>query len=296
MPIIILFLAAAAMAQTDILPIFSYEYAHAKNQNISSPNAGFLLRGVYGDTNKADTLVVGAFYQRYNIGNPVFDSPNLYHDINFLAQYQTGRHKWIALFRSTAAKPIYGGMFTTLWGGLYGYEVQRNGIFTTILGGGIGEADGWVLPFPMIQVAMNTQLVSAYFEYIGNLRLDLTLRPGKKFRMTNEISIETYSGIHGVAFDCLFWFRPFANGDTEDHQAEFAGIGIGIKNRVLEFALDKTDEFYEANYYALNGVLDITFLKFSGGYIFKGKEKYKTAKSRSFGEGYYVAGQALYIF
>jgi hypothetical protein len=78
---------------------------------------------------------------------------------------------------------------------------------------------------------------------------------------------------------------------------DFAGIGVGLKNESLGFDLsadrDKTLEIQNTSVFT---VLDFSFLKLSGGYIFDSRLLVDEAQRDKREQGFYLSVQAMYQF
>jgi hypothetical protein len=77
---------------------------------------------------------------------------------------------------------------------------------------------------------------------------------------------------------------------------DFAGIGIGLKNESYNFDLSEgREKTFEQQYTAIFGVLDISALKLSGGYIFDSRELYNGGEKNT-GKGFFISLQGMYRF
>jgi hypothetical protein len=77
---------------------------------------------------------------------------------------------------------------------------------------------------------------------------------------------------------------------------DFAGVGVGIKNSGEDFLLSEKGKTYELGYYAVYGIIDLSFLQLSGGYVFNSRERYGNNAAQSLGHGYFLSAQLAWQF
>jgi hypothetical protein len=102
-----------------------------------------------------------------------------------------------------------------------------------------------------------------------------------------------YRDIQDLLFDCTLWYRFFTK---EYNMGDFAGLGLGIKNLSEDFMLSEKGNTYEMAYYSVYGIIDLSFLQVSGGYIFNSRERYNNNPAQSLGNGYFISVQLAWQF
>ena len=107
--------------------------------------------------------------------------------------------------------------------------------------------------------------------------------------------------IRDLVFECALAYRFF----PVDHpMGDFAGISVGVKNdNYGAFNLGgyetvdlEEDESIEIHYCAVFGMIDLSLLKITGGYAFRGRELYQEEQTKDMGEGYFLSIQGMYQF
>jgi hypothetical protein len=150
-----------------------------------------------------------------------------------------------------------------------------------------------VFPFPLIRLKLKTEWFAVSFDFLTGPNLDLTLAPERKIRFSANVRIDNYRNINDLIGEGVIWYRPFAAGHP---LGDFAGVGIGLKNESFSFDLSTgRDKTFEQQYAAVFGVLDVSIVKISGGYIFDSRELYNKTEKNA-GKGYFVSVFGAYRF
>jgi hypothetical protein len=289
-----------------IAPLVNYEYLHLSGQQFHAPGEGVSF--IYGDEQKL--FFAQALAKQYIMGQDTkagYEGP--YHSDTLTLVQKIKRHQFMAFLDTSSNEPVYGGLRTFTAGIGYDYELLRNDHHSLALGGvlavtdtGITFGDGkiWpVMPLPSIKYELRSQLLTLQASYMTKLQLDFTILPESKIRLTSSFSMEEYRSITDLFFDCTLWYRFF---DKNSKRGDFAGLGAGIKNTGLCFDFGEEDKSYELQYYSVYGTLDLSMLRISGGYSFRGREILDSSggdsigKSQSLGNGYFVSVQLVYAF
>jgi hypothetical protein len=245
--------------------------------------------------------VFAAFYQSYLFKENQNRYPNVYHAITSMAERKIKRHQMLGLFRSLSDEPVYGGLRTFQAALGYGYELVRNNSVSLTLGAalGISEFDIGggvttpVFPFPLVRLGFTSSLINISFDFLTSPSLDIVIAPENRIRVNGSFYMVYYRDIQDLLFDCTLWYRFF----TKKHaMGDFAGIGVGIKNSGEDFKLSEKDKIYEMNYYSVFGILDLSFLELSGGYIFNSGERHGNNAAQSLGGGYFISAQLAWQF
>jgi hypothetical protein len=129
--------------------------------------------------------------------------------------------------------------------------------------------------------------------------LDFAIAPEKPFRFTAGIRMDNYRNINDLVGEAVIWYRPFAaehHGEDPSLIGDFAGIGLGIKNESFSFDLSEgRGKTFEQQYTAVFGVVDVSVLRVSGGYIVESRELYD-GNTKNTGKGFFVSIQGMYRF
>jgi hypothetical protein len=196
---------------------------------------------------------------------------------------------------------VYGGLQTFQAAFGYGYELVRNNSLSLTLGAAIGisefEIGGGitvpVFPFPLIRCGFTSRWINISFDFLTTPALDMVIAPESKIRVNGSFRMVYYRDIRDLLFDCTLWYRFF----TKEHAlGDFAGVGIGVKNSGEDFKLGEEGKTYELAYYSVFGVIDLSFLELSGGYIFNGRERYDDNPAQSLGGGYFISARLAWQF
>jgi hypothetical protein len=287
-----------------IIPIATYEFISVDDQQYHVPGGGMVF--MKGDQDppveeERNSLMIAAFYKSYLLQEYQDGYPNLYHHITAMAEGKIKRHQLLGIFRSPSDKPVYGGLQTFQAAFGYGYELVRNNSLSLTLGAAIGISEFEigdditvpVFPFPLIRFGFTSRWINISFDFLTNPALDIVIAPENRIRMNGSFQMVYYRDIQDLSFDCTLWYRFF----TKEHaMGDFAGVGIGIKNSGEDFKLSEKDKTYEMGYYSVFGIIDLSFLEFSGGYIFSSRERYGNNAAQSLGNGYFIRAQLAWQF
>jgi hypothetical protein len=245
--------------------------------------------------------MIAAFYQSYLLRENQDGYPSLYHHITAMAERKIKRHQMLGIFRSPSDEPVYGGLRTFQAAFGYGYELVRNNALSLTLGAAVGISDfdigGGItvptFPFPLVRLGFTSSWLNVSFDFLTNPVLDIVIAPESRIRMNGSFQMVYYRDIRDLMFDCTLWYRFF----TKEHQmGDFAGVGVGIKNSSEDFLLSEKGKTYELGYYAVYGILDLSFLQISGGYVFNGRERYGDNAAQPLGNGYFLSAQLAWQF
>jgi hypothetical protein len=123
--------------------------------------------------------------------------------------------------------------------------------------------------------------------------MDFVIALEKPVRFTVSMRMDSYRNINDLIGEGVIWYRPFP---AEHRLGDFIGIGPGVKNESFAFDLSGgRDKTFEQQYTAVFGVLDVSMLKISGGYIFDSRELYNGNMNNT-GKGFFVAAQGMWRF
>jgi hypothetical protein len=287
-----------------IIPLAAYEFVSLGSRGYHAPGGGLVF--MKGDQapppeEERNSLMLAAFYRSYLPQENQSGYPDLYHHITALAEGKVKRHQLLGIFRSPSDKPVYGGLHTFQAALGYGYELLRNNSLSLTLGAALGVSEfdiGGsvtvpVFPFPLVRFGLSSPWVNVSFDFLTNPALDIVIAPENKIRMNGSFQMVYYRDIRDLLFDCTLWYRFF----TKDYaMGDFAGLGIGVKNSGEDFMPGEKGRAYEIGYYSVFGVIDLSFLEFSGGYVFKSRERYDNNAVRSLGNGYFISLQLAWQF
>jgi hypothetical protein len=232
------------------------------------------------------------------------DVPKRLHQIKAIFDGRIERHQLLAILKSSSDKP-FSGLNTFRAGVGWGYEVIRKPQVSLILGGLVGVSDfGFdlpsgdplpVMPLPLVRFGIDTQLISASFEYITGPYLDFTIAPKERIRFTADMSMENFRSIADLVCEYTLWYRLF----TPDHKlGDFAGIGVGFKNDMKSFDLSsekakRQSETFELQQSSVFAVIDLSFFKIQGGYIIDSNYFLDGKKTVSTGNGFFLSVQGM---
>jgi hypothetical protein len=290
------------------LPIVSYDYLRLDNQEAHIPAIGFgLMKG------KADTpfAEVGRRFFTLLMYQPVFFQSETvpgysrtFHQIDFLFDGRIGRQQFLGLLKAASDKPLAGGLHTFQAGAGWGYEIIRRSNVSLILGAvlcvgdfGIDLPNGEplpLMPLPLVRFGLDTRFLDLSFDFLTGPNFSFTIAPESRIRLSGDMRMDNYRGLGDILCEYTLWYRFF----SPEHQlGDFAGIGIGLKNESLGFDLsadrDKALEIQNTSVFA---VLDFSFLKLSGGYIFDSRLLVDEAQRDKREKGFYLSVQAMYQF
>jgi hypothetical protein len=227
-----------------------------------------------------------------------------FHQIDFLFDGRNERHQFLGIFQSAADKPLAGGFHTFQAGAGWGYEIVRRPEVSLILGAVLGLSDfdldlpngkPWpLLPLPLIRFGIDTHWLDLSFDFLTGPNLSFTLAPERRIRFTGDMRMDYYRSLGDLICEYTLWYRFFS---PEHEMGDFAGIGVGLKNDSLDFAIsgdrDKTLELQHTGVFA---VLDFTVVKLTGTYILDNRLLVDGAQRDKQGRGFHLSAQALYRF
>jgi hypothetical protein len=263
------------------LPV-SYDLLRLEKQTLHNPGGGlgFILGEQDQPFDKIERQFFGiALYQPFFFTQELSsDLPKQLHQIKAIFDGRIKRHQLLAILKSSSDNP-FSGLNTFRAGVGWGYEVIHKPQVSLILGGLVGVSDfGFdlpsgdplpVMPLPLIRFGIDTQWISASFEYLTGPYLDFTIAPKERIRFTADMSMENFRSIADLVCEYTLWYRLVA---LDNKLGDFAGIGVGFKNDLKSFDLsrDKAErrpETFELQQSSVFAVIDLSFLKIQGGYI-----------------------------
>jgi hypothetical protein len=218
-----------------------------------------------------------------------------------MAERKIKRHQMLGIFRSPSDEPVYGGLRTFQAALGYGYELVRNNALSLTLGAAVGVSEfdigGGItvpaFPFPLVRLGFTSSWLNVSFDFLTNPVLAIVIAPESRIRMNGSFQMVYYRDIRDLLFDCTLWYRFF----TKEHQmGDFAGVGVGIKNSGEDFLLSEKGKTYELGYYAVYGIIDLSFFQISGGSVFNSRERYGNNAAQPLGNGYFLSAQLAWQF
>ncbi|GHV85109.1 hypothetical protein AGMMS50230_07170 [Spirochaetia bacterium] len=291
-----------------IIPMAAYEFISFEGRQYHVPGGGLVL--MVGDQappveKERNSFMLAAFYRSYLLNAYLLNEnqsgyPNRYHHVTAMAERKIRRHQVLGIFRSLSDEPVSGGLQTFQAALGYGYELVRNNSLSLTLGMALGlsefEIGGKsvpVFPFPLVRLGFTSSWIHLSFDFLTNPALDIIIAPENKIRLNGSFQMVYYRDIQDLLFDCTLWYRFF----TKEHKmGDFAGVGVGVKNSGEDFKLSEKGKTYEIGSYSVFGVIDLSFLEISGGYIFNSRERYDNNKAQSLGSGYFVSARLAWQF
>jgi len=281
-----------------IVPLLSYEYLSFDRQSIHSPGQGILFtRGNMTPplSERRDSLLIAGIFRQYFIQEERKWYPAVFHSINFMIDRRIGRHLFLGLVAAESDKPFYGGIRTFISGPGYGFEFIRTENISLTLGVGLGVGyfgielpNGEplsVMPIPIVRFNMETSWINLSFEFLTRPGLNITLFPQHRIRLINSFGVNQFRDIRDLLFDITLMYRFFS---SDSNFGDFAGIGIGVKNWAFGFPLAEDGKSYEVVYNSIYGLIDLSFLRISGGYSFNGMEIFDLNRRRDIGNGFFI--------
>ena len=300
-----------------IVPIVNYEYLTFDEQTIHSPALGITY--INGNTIPAlnenqNSLMITGFFKEYFIKETRDEYVGLYHYVLVSIEKKMNRHLFLGNTSSMASEPYYGGFhtFTGILG--YGNEFIRYKNISLTAGGVLLVTDFdielsngmmWpIMPYPLLRFNVISAWVNLSFDFMTNAKLDFTILPEKRIRFSGSFIVNPFivSEIRDLLVDVALWYRFFSR---ESKMGDFAGIGIGFKNSGLgpgianqnfNFKLSEKNKNYAVDYHSVYGILDFSFLKFSGGYSFSGREIYDKDVINKIGDGFFTNATLMWRF
>ena len=283
----ILFSMVCSAFATDIIPLLPYEYVSLDKLHYHNIGTGIVFL-------QDDSLVVYCSYNAFVFN----DDSDLYHKVIIAVTKKTGSHYFLGVLNSASDEPLYiGGLRTAKTGLGYGYEIVKNKNLAFTLGAiayvgdfGIGIP---IASLPIVLLNFTSIWLNAYFEYFAEPSLKITVAPESKIRLTNSYRMEQFRDIQDLFFDLTLWYRFFSK---EHKLGDFAGTGLGVKNKGVNFIFGEKDKAYGTNYYAAYGILDLSFLNINSGYAFKSREIFNDKIKNNAGKGFYISTQLAWKF
>jgi hypothetical protein len=294
-----------------IIPLASYDYIHLAEQTIHTPALGIAI--IAGDYDK-DYMDINKSFFGVSMYQPVFISyavdHKIYHQIDVLLDGRIERHQLLGIFRSASDEPVSGGFQTFQAGAGWGYELIRNSSVSFILGAAVAVGDFGidlpngdtlpVLPLPLIRLKFKTEWLAGSFDFLTGPNLSFIIAPDMRIRFTADVRMDYYRSVEDVIGEGIIWYRFFPvehSGISKSSLGDFLGIGLGIKNESFGFDLaGAVDKTFESQYTSIFGLLDISILQISAGYIFDSRNLYNENVKENTGKGYYISVQGMYRF
>ncbi|QEN06702.1 hypothetical protein EXM22_01350 [Oceanispirochaeta crateris] len=278
------------------IPLAGYEYINLHTRAIHSPRVGAI---VIGD----DFFISGIYkYDSFSKESPQ-GFPDHYHSIDTIFETHKGNHQFISCFKTESDQPITGGWATLQLAGIYNFQFINSEKINLKLGLGAALGDfgidlkngeNWPLvPIPFLSVEYNSRAMKADFSFIVGPVLSVTIFPERKIQLHGEAEISDYRDMQDLIFTTALQYRFLTSADGTD---EMAGVSVGIKNSNFGFTPGGSDKPYEIQYYSAFTELDLTLIKISGGYSFKGQERLGEESLSECGDGYFMNLQVLYQF
>jgi hypothetical protein len=293
-------------------PLASYDYVNVENQSLYVPGLGFaVMKGMkdipFDEVHQQFLLT--AMYRSFFFGEVSHLLPNVYHGIDFLFDSRWERHQFLLISKANSDKPFTGGLQTVQAGLGWGYEILVYSNFSFILGAVIGISDFGidlpngeplpVFPLPLVRLKLKTEWLAVSFDFLTGPNMDFTIMPERKIRFAANMRMDNYRNINDIISEAVMWYRPFAaehSDETSSSLGDFAGIGLGVKNESFGFDLSAgRDKTFEQQYTAVFGVVDVSILKISGGYILDSRELYNGNMNNT-GKGFFVSVQGMWQF
>jgi hypothetical protein len=287
------------------LPLVSYDYVHLDDQSIHVPGLGLAVMKGVGDVSFDEVhkqFLLTALYRPFFFTDASPSLPRVYHGVDVLFDGRWERHQFLLISKASSDKPFTG--LQTVQAGLgWGYEILRYSHFSFIVGAAVGLTDFGidlpngnplpVFPLPLVRLKLKIEWLSASFEFLTGPNLDFVIAPEKPLRFTAGMRMDSYRNINDLIGEGVIWYRPFP---AEHRLGDFIGIGLGIKNESFAFDLSGgRDITFEQQYTAVFGIVDISVLQISGGYIFDSRERYN-GNTKNTGKGFFVSIQGMYRF
>ena len=287
---------------TVFIPL-GYDLIHLKDQTIHSPagGVGFMI----GKQNLPFTEVKRRFfglalYQPFIFTEtPAPGMPKLYHEIGGLFDGRINRHQLLLIFKTSSDRPIAGGLHTFQIGGGWGYELIRRPHVSLILGLVLGVSDFGdmlsvdatvpVLPLPLIRFGIDTKWFVSSFDFITGPNFTFTVAPKSKIRLTGDMRMDEFRSVDDLIYEFTLWYRLFDSGHK---LGDFAGIGVGFKNDVKDFALSdrkiqaETSGLQQRSVFA---VFDLSVVMIQGGWVFDSSYLFDGKKSGNPGRGFFLS-------
>jgi hypothetical protein len=147
---------------------------------------------------------------------------------------------------------------------------------------------------PLVRFGLDARWLDLTFDFLAGPNLSFTLAPESRIRFTAAMRMDHYRSIEDLLGEYTLWYRFFP---PEHKLGDFAGLGLGLKNESLDFALSEgRDKKLELQNTSVFAVLDLTVVKLSGGYILDSRLLVDGEKTERHDRGFYLSLQAMYRF
>ncbi len=293
-----------------VIPILSYNLLSLDKRTVHIPGAGVaVMAGEMEPATLEETnnLQAAGLY-RYHILKepPLFNYPDIYHNIEFILQRKVERHQYYTLFRSYSDRPIAGGLHTFAFISGYGYEFIHNQGHSLALGVSLGITDwgielpdggAWpVLPLPFVHYEFNSHWFDFYFDFTTSPMVDFVIAPEQRLRFNGSFMLTNLDvkSLRDLKYDASLEYRFF----SDDHPiGDFAGVRTGFMGEDYGYDLSGNDDkSLQVSWYAVYGTVDLSFLEITGGYAFAAQERYGDEHTHDLGNGFYFNVQLAYLF
>jgi len=280
-----------------------YDFIRLDRQSAHSPSAGLGFMLTQDGRRFMGTVLYNPFFFARE---PQDGLPTRFHQITALLDARVNRHQFMALFNSSADRPVSGGLGTFFSGIGWGYQAISQPRVSLTLGAilvvgdfGIALPSGmaWpVLPLPLINLGVNTQ----WLAMSANLPLSVgfTVAPQSRISGAANVRLGGFRGINDLIYEGVLWYRPFGS----DHPlGGMARIGAGAKNESTSFTIARSEERDAARIAmrrtSVFAAIDLTALQIRGGWTFSSHYLLDGREAGSPGRGFFVSVQgAVPIF
>ena len=289
-----------------LIPV-GYDFFRLDGQTLHNPAAG--VGFMYGEQDlpfdEVDRRFFGmALYRPLIFTETLYpEVPKYIHQIEAIFDARIKRHQLLLIFQSSSDKPVTGGLNTFQAGAGWGYEVIRRPQVSLILGAALGVSDFGialpsgdplpVMPLPLVRFGLNTQWFASSFDFLTGPNLDFTIAPKERIRLTGDMRMDKYRSINDLIYEFTLWYRFF---DAGHNMGDFAGIGVGFKNDLVDFDLSRdipSVETFELRQTSIFAELDLSLIRLQGGWIFNSEYLIDEKKTSSPGNGFYFSIQGI---
>ena len=291
---------------TIFIPV-GYEYMRVEEQSAHRPagGIGFMIGEQDLPFTEVERRFFGiALYQPLIFAEtPEPGIPKLFHEIDLLLDARINRHQLLLIFQALSDRPVAGGLDSIQIGAAWGYEVIRKQHVSLILGAALAVSDfgitlpsgsAWpALPLSLIRFGVDTKWFASSFDFLTGPNFEFTVAPKSRIRFSGDMRMDNYRSIDDIICEFTLWYRFF---DSEHEMGDFAGIGIGIKNEVLDFTLDASGtpaKYYGFMQRAIFAALDLSIVKIQGGRVFDSCYLLDGEKTKNTGRGFFISVQGI---
>jgi len=307
MIIIVFSIATQLPAQepfTFLIPV-GYDFSHLDSQTLHSPaaGAGFLIGEQDAPFTEVEHRFFGlALYQPIIFPEVSYNGMSEYiHQVDALFDGRINRHQLLFIFQSSSDRPLSGGLNTFRTAAGWGYEVIRHPDLSLILGTVLGVSDFGVtlpsgdllpvMPLPLIRFGIDTKWFTSSFDFITGPNLEFTIAPKERIRFTADMRMDNYRSIADLVCEYTIWYRFFS---TDHKLGDFAGIGAGFKNDIIDFELTgDVSGTFELRHTSIFAVFDLSILKIQGGWIFNSGYLLDGIDIGNPGRGFFISVQGI---